>query len=89
MGFSALIIIMALYAWLGFKLHKNPFLWAFIGFGTAITLPLICTPFLIILKLEPDEALVFWTFTNCFSVIFSLFIAFIIASKRGLLTGNK
>ena len=52
---------MALYGWIGFKLHKSVFLWSFIGLGSAITLPLICSPLLMALKLGPDGMLVFWT----------------------------
>lgn len=77
-------ITMLLYAYLGYKLKKNPLKWAFIGFGVLLSIPLVCSPFLLI-NVNPSSMLLFWTMVNISSFVVGLWLAVYIAYKNNLI----
>jgi len=81
------IILLALtcllYAWLGYKLQNNPLLWGIMGLGIMLSIPLVCTPF-ILLFFDPPTALILWVTVFIVSFLISLAIAAIIACRDGL-----
>ncbi len=84
MGGLLLVAIMLLYAYLGNKLHKNPLKWAFMGLGIVISVPLICSPFLLI-HFNPASKIVFWSLVNFSGVLIGAVIAAYIAYKNNLI----
>lgn len=78
-----IIIVFILYSYLGYRLNKNFIAWGFIGLGILASIPLVTSPFLLIINFSIN-GLVYWTTISVCSIIFTFLAALLIAYRYKL-----